>query len=378
MGTVAIHAPKSPVTQGSMSIAAATLPNICKMPPPPPPFAPTPLPNIGQSGKLPQGYTTTVKVEGQPVATRGASFGSSGDIASMATGGGIVSSNAEGPTTFAAPGSLNVLFEGKNVQLLGDQMLNNCGPAGMPPNSATMAGVLHGPVIAQAERLGVLAEIQEICDIRCDCQAQGRGRVQNCIDAQLYGRDAATGFQRRTKSEVPYNMGGRPDPTPHMSRNDPKRQTRNWRIRGSRRPDAVIVNNPSAPWTADNIAAIVECKWGDDVPGPGQMPAYRRIAGGDEDKVIEMNDENCTCPDEREREKVPVPVPVPSRARQEDDEPLISPELVKPVAVVVATLAAIGIAVLLAPEAAVAAAAVGVLGLLGGSGNENSEQYDGV
>src|ERR1700710_2269280 len=98
MSTITVNFPKTPVTKGSNGIASATLPNVCKMPPPPPPFAPTPLPNIGQSSKQPQGYSTTVTFDGQPVAIKGASFGSSGDIASKATGGGIVSNNAEGPT----------------------------------------------------------------------------------------------------------------------------------------------------------------------------------------------------------------------------------------------------------------------------------------
>jgi hypothetical protein len=378
MPTVAVNAPKSPVTKGSSSIATATLPNICKMPPPPPPFAPTPLPNIGQSGKQPKGYTTTVKVEGQPVAVRGASFGSTGDIASKATGGGIVSSNAEGPTTFLAPGALNVQFEGKNVQLLGDQMLNNCGPAGTPANSATMAGVLHGPVVMQAENLGVLAELKEICDIRCDCKAQGAKKVQLCIDKELYARDGASGFNRRTKSEVPYNMKGKPDPTPYMSKKEPGRQTRNWRIKGSRRPDAVIVNNPSAPWVADNIAALVECKWGADTYNLGQDKAYDRIVGGDPAKRIDLSDDNCTCPEDRDPEPVPVPVKQPAKKSVEDDEPMFSPDITKPVAAVVATASAIGIAILLAPEVAVVAAAAAVLGLVGFGGTSDSGGYDGV
>ncbi|MEY4514952.1 MAG: hypothetical protein RLZZ450_7074 [Pseudomonadota bacterium] len=375
MPTVAVNAPKSPVTKGSSSIATATLPNICKMPPPPPPFAPTPLPNIGQSGKQPKGYTTTVKVEGQPVAVRGASFGSTGDIASKATGGGIVSSNAEGPTTFLAPGALNVQFEGKNVQLLGDQMLNNCGPAGTPANSATMAGVLHGPVVMQAENLGVLAELKEICDIRCDCKAQGAKKVQLCIDKELYARDGASGFNRRTRSEVPYNMKGKPDPTPYMSKKEPGRQTRNWRIKGSRRPDAVIVNNPSAPWVADNIAALVECKWGPDRYSGSQKSDYEKIAG-DPDKVVDLDDTNCTCPEDRDPEPVPSPARDGAKKKVDEDEPMFSPAVTKPVAAVVATLAAIGVAVLLAPEVAVAAAAVGVLGLLG-VGSSSSEGGSG-
>lgn len=147
MATVGINPPKTPVTKGCNSIAAATIPNVCKMPGPPAPFVPTPLPNIGQSGKSPKKFSKSVKIEGDPVAIRGSSYGSTGDIASKGTGGGIVSSNAEGPTKFLAPGSLNVQIEGKNVHLLGDQMFNNCGPSGNPPNAATMQGTVHAPSV---------------------------------------------------------------------------------------------------------------------------------------------------------------------------------------------------------------------------------------
>ena len=143
MGTISVNPPKTPVTKGSSGVAAATLPNVCKMPGPPAPFVPTPLPNIGSSGKGIKDYSTSVTFDGEPVAIRGASFTSSGDIASQGTGGGIVSNNVEGPTKFLAPGSLDVKVEGKNVQLLTDQMLNNCGPSGSPANSATMGGLLQ-------------------------------------------------------------------------------------------------------------------------------------------------------------------------------------------------------------------------------------------
>ena len=165
MPSVAVNPPKTPVTKGSNGIAAATIPNVCKMPGPPAPFVPTPLPNIGQSGKTPKGYTTSVKVEGQPVAVKGASFGSSGDIASKGTGGGIISNNAEGPTKFLGPGSFNTKFEGKNVQLLADPMLNNCGPAGSPANSATLAGVVQ-PSAMLVAALGA-DTAQKICEAVC-------------------------------------------------------------------------------------------------------------------------------------------------------------------------------------------------------------------
>jgi uncharacterized Zn-binding protein involved in type VI secretion len=143
MPKVTVNPPKTPVTKGSNGIAAATIPNICKMPGPPAPFVPTPLPNIGKSGDSPKGYSTTVKIEGQPVAIKGATFGSMGDMASKGTGGGLVSSNTHGPTKFIGPGSMNVKIQGKNVQLLSDPMLNNCGPSGSPANAATLAGVLQ-------------------------------------------------------------------------------------------------------------------------------------------------------------------------------------------------------------------------------------------
>jgi hypothetical protein len=143
MPSVSINPPKTPVTEGSLSIAKATLPNMCKMPGPPAPFVPTPLPNIGKSSDSPQGYSTSVTIEGNAVAIKGASFNSLGDIASKGLGGGMVSMNTQGPTTFVGPGSMDVKIEGKNVQLLGDPMLNNCGPSGTPANSATMGGVKH-------------------------------------------------------------------------------------------------------------------------------------------------------------------------------------------------------------------------------------------
>jgi hypothetical protein len=148
MGSVSVNPPKSPVTEGSMGVAAATVPNVCKMPGPPAPFVPVPLPNIGKSGDSPKDYSKKVTIEGKKVAIKGATFGSMGDVASKGTGGGLVSANTHGPTKFVGPGSLDVKIEGKNVQLLGDPMLNDCGGGGSPPNSATVVGVLQGPGLA--------------------------------------------------------------------------------------------------------------------------------------------------------------------------------------------------------------------------------------
>lgn len=144
MPSVAIHPPKTPVTKGSHTIAKATIPNICKMPGPPAPFVPSPLPNIAKSELSPQGYSITVKIEGNTVAIRGAMFESIGDMASKGTGGGLISANTHGPAKFITPGSMTVKIEGKSVHLLGEPMLNNCGPSGNPPNTgAAMTGADH-------------------------------------------------------------------------------------------------------------------------------------------------------------------------------------------------------------------------------------------
>lgn len=180
MPSVTVNPPKTPVTKGSSGIAAATLPNVCKMPGPPAPFVPTPLPNIGTSGKDCKGYSKKVKVEGQPVAIQGASFGSSGDIASKGTGGGIVSNNAEGPTTFLGPGSFDVKVEGKNVQLLGDQMLNNNGPPGSPPNAATMLGVNQVPGAPGAQM-----ELNVDCGEKLKPKKKGKKKWDDCMVEQL-------------------------------------------------------------------------------------------------------------------------------------------------------------------------------------------------
>lgn len=144
MVSVGVNPPKTPVTEGSSDIAPATLPNVCKMPGPPAPFVPTPLPNIGQSSDRLTDATSTVKIEGKKVAIKGAYYMSqpSPDVASQGTGGGIVSSKTQGKTEFVAPGSMDVKADGKNIQLLGDAMTNN---GGSPSNAATTPGNQQAP-----------------------------------------------------------------------------------------------------------------------------------------------------------------------------------------------------------------------------------------
>lgn len=203
MGSVGIHPPKTPVTKGSMGIAKATLPNVCKMPGPPAPFIPAPLPNIAKSGSSPQGYSTSVLIEGNAVAIRGATFESMGDVASKGTGGGLISANTHGPAKFITPGSMTVKIEGKAVHLLSEPMLNNCGPSGSPPNTgATMTGL---------DQYSKDATPEEKClqDIMCDCHRNpppaeppggckeiGNAKHQCCEDAINKNKPAGVGGER--------------------------------------------------------------------------------------------------------------------------------------------------------------------------------------
>jgi uncharacterized Zn-binding protein involved in type VI secretion len=163
MPTVGIHPPKTPVTTGSGGSARATLPNVCKMPGPPAPFVPSPQPNTATSDNSPENFSTTVVIEGDPVAIRGAMFASTGDMASKGTGGGLISANVHGPARFICPGSMTVKIEGKNVHLLTDPMLNNCAAGGTPPNTgATMNGLKQGD-----QKPADSPEAEVACAIHC-------------------------------------------------------------------------------------------------------------------------------------------------------------------------------------------------------------------
>ncbi|MEM7160638.1 MAG: PAAR-like domain-containing protein [Myxococcota bacterium] len=153
-----VNPPKTPVTKGSMGITAATMPNICKMPGPPAPFVPAPLPNIGKSGDNLKGATKKVKIEGKVIAIKGATFKSMGDVPSKGTGGGMVSANTHGPSKFVSPGSMNTKAEGKNIHLLSEPTTNNNSN---PPNSGTtmLAQAATAPAIVAA-----LEKIAEECE----------------------------------------------------------------------------------------------------------------------------------------------------------------------------------------------------------------------
>ncbi|PBQ13745.1 hypothetical protein CCL09_23290 [Pseudomonas congelans] len=73
-----------------------------------------------------------------------------------------------------------------------------------------------------------------------------------------------------------------------------------------RRPDVVIVNDPTKPPTQDNIKQVVEIKFPPDKMDERQELAYIRIAG-DETKLVEMGPGDCDCnQSEPNSSKIPV------------------------------------------------------------------------
>lgn len=74
----------------------------------------------------------------------------------------------------------------------------------------------------------------------------------------------------------------------------------------TRRPDVVIVKDPTKPPTQDNIKQVVEMKFPGDPYGQGQREEYIRIAG-DRSKMVPLELKDCDCNQpEPEKSKVPV------------------------------------------------------------------------
>lgn len=328
----AIHPPRTPVTAGSNGIAAATLPNVCKMPGPPAPFVPTPLPNVARSGNGLRGGTKSVKIEGKSVAIRGATFGSTGDLASKATGGGLVSANTHGPAKFVAPGSLNVRLEGKAVHLLGDAMTNNNSN---PPNAGT---VMLLQAASPPSLLAALSWIAEECEdevgnfppkdprIAKECKELGAAKHACCArkiedaNAQL-ARDgqprqayAEPAYDRATGKMIPRKN---PLPTPpplvprtqsairsqargfYQSGQSPYRSTSHAigaMVAGKKFPDVVVPSNPDLPCERGNVEAVYDfkfpcprtkkAKWNRGRRGEWQRDAYDEMLKPNQPPVI--------------------------------------------------------------------------------------------
>ena len=247
--SVAIHPPKTPITAGSGGVAKATLPNVCKMPGPPAPFIPSPLPNIAKSGNSPDGYSTSVKIEGEAIAIRGATFQSMGDEASKGTGGGLISANTAGIAKFIMPGTMDVKIEGKGVHLKGDQVLNNCASGGTPPNTgATMAGTQNPTGAGPPSEHDIKCAIQ-----KCD-QKDEKGKDYD-VSITAAGapmpagsRCAALGSKKHTCVANTLKAPCQPEQTFDMRTSPPTHRPDRPQLPAGkgRRPDVVVEVSPSS------------------------------------------------------------------------------------------------------------------------------------
>lgn len=178
-----------------------------------------------------------------------------------------------------------------------------------------------------------------LCAVFCCCKVspepseQGRGGYDTCATQTLHAADEAQGGRGRYKAQVSYNMRA-PRPEPLMDTANPTTPIP-WDPGGitrigrrierdfpdvepfggtdTRRPDAVIVRDPTQPPTVGNIARVVDFKFTDSLSRAQEL-TYQRIGNGRPPLVI--NDEECDCePDRGPRTPVPVLVEAESRAR---------------------------------------------------------------
>jgi hypothetical protein len=190
-------------------------------------------------------------------------------------------------------------------------------------------------------------EHQVICT--CICACKSASKPQWCVSKKLWDLDESSGFTSTIKAEVPYDMSTSPPAPYYPSNNNPARATKR-RPKDSRIPDAVIVKNGSMAPTQDNIAELIEIKFPPDDWKPGQLRAYKKIAG--DAPVTELGPKQCGCSDPEEPVPVPVPVPAPKKKEEEQTTGISG----KDVAVVLAGIAIIA-GLLLAPEITVPALA---------------------
>lgn len=279
--------------------------DVCKTPP-----GKVPIPYVSHAfSKDLQAGAATVRVDGEALAVLSSFMAPTmGD--EPGTDGGVISGCNVGKASFITF-SFDVIVEGQPTPRQFDMMLHNHGS----PGNAVSPAEIQPP-------LAVDPDMEMICIAFCLCRQMGMREA--CIGAMMtrewrwskhpfYGRSLAyepklCGYYWQPVYEVP-TTGIPPQPYPSgtTSRSCPgpggaplELPLSGMPVHESRRPDIVVAQDPTRPPTGDNIRAIYEVKFDGDEWGPGQLPAYQRIAGnGDEhagkDRVKEISSETCKC-----------------------------------------------------------------------------------
>ncbi|WP_445115003.1 VRR-NUC domain-containing protein [Acinetobacter sp. WZC-1] len=164
-----------------------------------------------------------------------------------------------------------------------------------------------------------------ICKAICYCNINpnkgkkgNRDQHQSCVSERLGALDQFLNHQSPYKAEVNYDMHRNP-PAPIMEKGIitkvhpylPGWIKKYWEEekgysfeRGQgmvRRPDVVIVKDPTKPPTQDNIKHVVEIKFKDKI-NHGQETDYPIIAG-DKNKVKKLDPDECDCGNDDENGK---------------------------------------------------------------------------
>ena len=194
----------------------------------------------------------------------------------------------------------------------------------MAPDGATTP-VRQGQVqLAPADKK-VLCSAMCQCDKMPDVGKDGKQLKQGCVAGRLQALDQLLEHRSPYKQEINYDMTKSP-PAPIMDSGIatkghsylPGWLRKYWGTEPEhaptfkagqgliRRPDVVIVNDPTRPPTQDNIKQIVEMKFPPDRLSERQERAYQQIAGGPT-KLLTLEPSHCDC-DAPEPDGAKIPV----------------------------------------------------------------------
>ncbi|MCC7682754.1 VRR-NUC domain-containing protein [Janthinobacterium sp. FW305-128] len=209
---------------------------------------------------------------------------------------------------------------------------NNTPPAGQAPLAVGVTSMEGATTVVPINKPQLdFSDKKALCSAVCKCQsmpaigADGRSLKQECVSARLKALDVALGHRSPYKAEFTYDMTKRP-PAPFLDKEvdtksrtlwpgwtnvlwpkDPSRPVPYKPGKGyTRRPDVIIVKDPTKPPTQDNIKQVVEIKFPGDPFRPGQREDYIVIAG-DEMKMVPLTPDECDC-DQAEPEPSKIPV----------------------------------------------------------------------
>ncbi|MCA8372534.1 VRR-NUC domain-containing protein [Burkholderia multivorans] len=192
-------------------------------------------------------------------------------------------------------------------------------PGGMSPcGQTTQVGVSAAKLSPKDRKV--------LCHTFCECRRIGvatkAGTIQRqrCVEMRLGLPNEVskmqTGVPTEYRPEQPYDMTTDP-PEPIMDYDDPLEPNTGirqwirdkWPSKGKkyekgdvRRPDVVIVNDPTQPPVQSNIKTVVEMKFPGDTYGPDQEDDYIEIAGSPS-KFVHLGAADCGCGDDDDGQK---------------------------------------------------------------------------